>query len=478
MDQDKPLNDLLFALKERAKELNCLYEIEELFSRADLSLPEILQGMVRAIPPGWQYPDFCQAKVTCGDLTFQSEKWKETLWTQSADVVVQDEIAGRITVSYTEEMPVADEGPFLKEERKLINTIADRLERRILHERIKNVFHEQQNAGQRSQFSVIIGLLKNTDAKLLTRISRKMLNFLSWSGIEEAKQLIASPPDSQESQEMNRPLQRRKSTDLLAISDEIFRIATKYLGEQQVLGSIQEWIVEDRSNFIMKILEDTGSSVAEMINAIERFQHRAPHAMELPPPREKALRVSMIRRLLNDDPQYIEIAKRWLEPADFHDLWRHIIFPAGSHGKVGGKGSGLFLAQQILRKSSLSDDLVHKIKTPKSWYLTSDGILNFINHNDLEEIMEQKYEDIAQVRQEYPYIVHIFKNSPLPPEIMNGLSAALDDLPEWPLIVRSSSLLEDRVGTSFAGKYKSLFIANQGSKQERLLALVDAVTEV
>src|SRR5262249_27037972 len=158
-----------------------------------------------------------------------------------------------------EEMPGADEGPFLKEERKLINTIADRLERRIVHERIKNVFQEQRS--ERSQFAVILGLLKNTDAKLLTRISRKMLNFLSWSGIEEAKKLMEKPVERQYSLDTNKPLKRGKSTDLLSISDEIFRIATKYLGEKQVLSSIQEWIVEDRSNFIMKILEDTGSSV-------------------------------------------------------------------------------------------------------------------------------------------------------------------------------------------------------------------------
>ncbi|MCB0259587.1 MAG: hypothetical protein KDE62_07695, partial [Calditrichaeota bacterium] len=88
---------------------------------------------------------------------------------------------------------------------------------------------------------------------------------------------------------------------------------------------------------------------------------------------------------------------------------------------------------------------------------------------------EQKYKEIGQVRQEYPYVMHIFKNSPLPPEILKGLSVALDDFENAPLIVRSSSLLEDRMGTAFAGKYKSLFIANQGSKEKRLAALMDAI---
>ena len=54
----------------------------------------------------------------------------------------------------------------------------------------------------------------------------------------------------------------------------------------------------------------------------------------------------------------------------------------------------------------------------------------------------------------------------------------LDDLGDRPLIVRSSSLLEDRTGSAFSGKYKSLFLANQGSKEDRLVALLDAIAEV
>ena len=61
---------------------------------------------------------------------------------------------------------------------------------------------------------------------------------------------------------------------------------------------------------------------------------------------------------------------------------------------------------------------------------------------------------------------------------MKGLSVALDDFEERPLIVRSSSLLEDRIGAAFSGKYKSVFVANQGSKQKRLDALLDAIAEV
>ena len=85
---------------------------------------------------------------------------------------------------------------------------------------------------------------------------------------------------------------------------------------------------------------------------------------------------------------------------------------------------------------------------------------------------------MGEIRQEYPYLIHVFKNAPLPPDIVKGFSVALDDFGDVPLIVRSSSLLEDQVGMSFAGKYKSLFVPNQGTKEERLNSLMDAIAEV
>ena len=373
---DTPVESLLIALRERTKELNCLYDVEELFSIHDASLPTILEGIVRALPEGWQYPDVCRAKIKYGDLTIQSPDFQETPWVQSADLYVQDQVVGRISVYYTEERPSGDEGPFLKEERKLIDTVADRLERRILHERLRAVFEDQKAAKrQGGQWAVILDLLKRTDTKLLTRISRKMLNHLSWSGIDEANNLIeqfrpASKNEGAVLQDLNRPSQVQYTTDLVASTDDIFSVASKHLTEKEILDCVQKWIMEDRSNFLVKILEDPGSPMAEVTNAIERFHHLAPRGLELAVPREKGFRVALSRRLLNDDTHYINVAKRFIDVNDFHGLLHHIIFPAGSHGKLGGKGSGLFLASQILKKSSQSTAALRPIKTPKTWYLT------------------------------------------------------------------------------------------------------------
>ncbi len=112
MSNDKSLEKLIGDLKERAKELNCLYKVQELLNNPDLSIEQICTGIVQAIPPGWQFPDVCQAKIVYGDQVFQSADFKETRWLQCADIKVQDETVGKICVYYTEERPAADEGPF------------------------------------------------------------------------------------------------------------------------------------------------------------------------------------------------------------------------------------------------------------------------------------------------------------------------------------------------------------------------------
>jgi len=485
MKNTKSANKIIIDLKERAKELSCLYEIQELFSNIDASVEDTCMGMVEAVPPGWQFPEICVVRINYNDLEFKSENFQETKWVQSNNIILQEEIVGRISVYYTEERPPLDQGPFLKEEKKLIKTIAEQFGLFLLHKRLRNVFAEKEitQKDRKSEWGVILDLLKRTDPKLLIRISRKMLNFLCWSGIKKAEQLLQQvnpiyQKDGEVLKETNQPYQKSPTGDMLALSYKIFQIAADNLSQNEVLNSIQKWIKEDRSGFLINTLEDSGSSLSDISNSIERFHHLVPQGLELSSPREISFMVALIRRILSDQPGFISIAKKFIEVDDFNDLLNAIIFPVGSHGKLGGKSSGLFLAEQIVRKSSKDNDLLKSIKTPKTWYITSDSILNFMRYNNLEDVIEQKYKDIGQVRQEYPYVVHVFKNSPFPPEIIKGLSLAIDDFGKVPLIVRSSSLLEDRLGAAFAGKYKSLFIANQGTKEERLADLIDAIAEV
>jgi len=481
--QNIPLDNLIHELKERAKELNCLYQVQELLNVPEISIDKICQGMVEVLPPGWQYPDVCQAEIRFGNKIYRTSSFQDSAWKQSAEIVVHDEIVGRISVVYTQERPASDEGPFLKEERKLIDTIAEQFGFHLLHRQLRQVFQERSEFEEpKGEWWVILDLLKRTDPSLLTRLSRKMINFLGWSGVSEAEDLLEDfNPALREGGEFldaNRPNLNQAGDHLLELSDKVFAVARKYLSQEVILDNIQKWIKEDRSGFLVNALVNPSSSLAEISSAIERYRLLATQGIELTAPREQWFRVALIRRILSDQTQFVQTAKEYIGIADFSDFMRRVIYPQGSHGKLGGKSSGLFLAAQILKRSHHDSPLLRDVKTPKTWYLTSDAIFYFMSYNNLEDIVEQKYKDVSQVRQEYPFIVHIFKNSPLPPEIIKSLSLALDDFGNVPLIVRSSSLLEDQTGAAFAGKYNSLFIANRGSKEERLSALMDAITEV
>ncbi len=140
MEKNSSIEKILAALQERAKELNCLYKVEELLNNTERDNDYIYSSIVRVLPPGWQYPDVCVAKLTINDKSFSSPDFKETEWVQESEIIVQGSRVGTLKVFYLEEKPEFDEGPFLKEERKLIDTIAERIGGFILHNKLKNVF--------------------------------------------------------------------------------------------------------------------------------------------------------------------------------------------------------------------------------------------------------------------------------------------------------------------------------------------------
>jgi len=476
------------SLQERAKELNCLYRVDEVLSDRESAPEKVFQGLVDAIPSGWQYTDSCCARLTVPGLTCQTAGFTETPWLQQAAIYVDDETIGRLTVHYTEEQPTADEGPFLEEERKLIDTIAERIGFYVTRRNLRKAHESLEFARtlsedrERAEWSIILEFLRRTDPDLLRRLTRRMINYLDLSGIAEAEVLLRKVAlekgDPSERTDDNVPLRKTQQSDLVLLSQETFEIAARHFGEEDMVASIRNWIDQERSSFLIESLEGQHSSLSEIVEAIERHRSQIGDIAHLPAPFRRTLSSALLRRLFTDETAYINVAKDFVDLEDFYDLVSRIVYPLHGYGKLGGKCAGMFLAAQVLRKAEESTDLLRSIKVPKTWYVSSDALVDFLGYNNLRELYFRKYMNIEHVRQEYPHIVHLLKNSYFPPEISRGLALCLEDFEDRPLIVRSSSLLEDRMGSSFAGKYKSLFLANQGSRQERLSALQDAIAEI
>ena len=114
-------------LGERVKELNCLYEISNLIEKSDISLEKIFEGIVHLIPPAWQYPEIACVRLVLDNKEYKTKNFKETIWKRSEIIFIKARQIGTLEVCYLEERPESDEGPFLKEERNLINIITERL---------------------------------------------------------------------------------------------------------------------------------------------------------------------------------------------------------------------------------------------------------------------------------------------------------------------------------------------------------------
>ena len=116
-------------LRERYKELECLYRISNFIENSDAPLNTLFQGIVELIPPAWQYPDITGARIIVHDTEFKTANFQETNWVQSQEILVHDKPAGHIEVCYQEKRAICGEGPFLIEERNLLNAIAERIRR-------------------------------------------------------------------------------------------------------------------------------------------------------------------------------------------------------------------------------------------------------------------------------------------------------------------------------------------------------------
>jgi PAS domain S-box-containing protein len=114
-------------LAERIKELNGLYGISRLIEEPGGTLEEMLQGTADLLPRAWQYPEIARARITLDGNRYTSQDFSEGKWRQAAEITVDGAGVGAVEVFYLQAGPECDEGPFLKEERSLINAVAARM---------------------------------------------------------------------------------------------------------------------------------------------------------------------------------------------------------------------------------------------------------------------------------------------------------------------------------------------------------------
>ncbi len=138
------LRDRTEVLAERAKELNCLYNLSDLAQKRDVSLPQMLQATTELLPPAWQYPEVTCARIVFEEQVFTTDNFRETRWSQASEIVVRGRPSGTVEVRYLDGKPEHEEGPFLDAERRLINAVAERLGHIIERKQAEEALQESE----------------------------------------------------------------------------------------------------------------------------------------------------------------------------------------------------------------------------------------------------------------------------------------------------------------------------------------------
>lgn len=133
MAEDKLSQFEKVALRERVKELTCLYGIAQIARQPDKPLTEILQSIAKLLPPAWQYPEVASARLNVDGVCYATGDFSTCCQKQSADISVEGKSRGCVEIGYAEQRPEVDEGPFLKEERSLLDEIARQIALIIEH---------------------------------------------------------------------------------------------------------------------------------------------------------------------------------------------------------------------------------------------------------------------------------------------------------------------------------------------------------
>ncbi len=325
---------------------------------------------------------------------------------------------------------------------------------------------------------------RRRDPVLYEKIIRFLMLTLHKEGIMRMEQIelnvsrILGNPDFLHWTDPNRLEPALTMKELQALRELVIQYASHHWDDARMKQLIMLAITKDVALRLEEKADDPFSTWDGIRAEVLKFCDLAPGGPALPMSAVRGARVALIRRLLTDQLELLRVARDTLTVRDIADIITRVIGPARGLGKLGGKATGFILAHDVLNKARDEGRPVGDFTTPLTYYVRSDVMLEFVKMNGLEEVIDIKYGDVEELRSEYRLLKQFFRNGRFPRYVVSNLARMLRRLGEVPLVVRSSSLLEDRLGAAFSGKYQSVFVANQGPLRQRLSELLGAITQV
>jgi hypothetical protein len=236
----------------------------------------------------------------------------------------------------------------------------------------------------------------------------------------------------------------------------------------------------DRCQELGRVVSGEHASAEAIWRALREFCDIPKGELYISREEAEGIRVALLSHYISSQLPFIGIAKNHVTIRDIDTVLGHTIGHVTYPGKLGGKAAGMIVAQKILLPilSERDADFEKYISVPDTWYVSSGVMSDFIDRNHFYGFHTHKYRDRDAIDEEFKLVGGMFEKAAFPPDVVEEFRTLIRQIGEDPIIVRSSSYLEDSFGLAFSGKYQSIFLPNQGSEDQRLSAFIRGVKTV
>jgi hypothetical protein len=256
--------------------------------------------------------------------------------------------------------------------------------------------------------------------------------------------------------------------------------AANHLTPEEIENYINLARKRDKCQTLSMVANRDQATAKEVIKALREFCEIPKGEVYITKEEAIGIRVALINRFISSQLPFISLAKNHITIRDIDEIMMRTLLSRRRPGKLGGKAAGMILALKILLPALEKKDpeLERYIRTPDTWYLNAGVFSEFLDRNNLYLFHTFKYKEREAIEKEFLRIEEKFKYATFAPEVVEDFRRILLEIGEHPIIIRSSSLLEDSFGLAFSGKYLSVFLANQGDIEVRLRDFIAGLKRV
>ena len=236
----------------------------------------------------------------------------------------------------------------------------------------------------------------------------------------------------------------------------------------------------EKTQTLSIVVNNDQTTSLEIYKALREFCEIPMGEVYISPEEAIGIRVALISRFISTQLPFISVAKNYITIRDMDLILQKSLWSRKRPGKLGGKAAGMILALKILLPILEKHDaeLEEYIRVPDTWYLNSGVFSEFLDRNNLYLFHMYKYKTREEIENDFQHIEEKFRHATFAAEVVNDFRKILEEIGEHPIIVRSSSLLEDSFGLAFSGKYLSVFLTNQGDIETRLKNFIQGLKQV